>query len=427
MSTASAATPAAVAVAAPPAAPAATTTTPAPINTSSSILEKHPRLMDELPKHAKPAALANKVLAYGTAGFRDNADILGSTFHRMGMLAVLRSKKEHKITGLMVTASHNAAPDNGVKLVDPDGGMLSQSWEKYAQQLANAPTEKVVEALDSIVRAEKIDLDQPGNIFIAKDTRVSSEHLSELAREGALLVGGNVLDFGLQTTPQLHHYVRMTAYANGGAHAYLKAKQIPIGLAKTGVKYCHHKAMEFDIGIYFEANGHGTVMVKDHVIDRLQKLETAVDDPKKKAAVSQILAAYQLINQAVGDALSDLLFVEVLLLQQNWTIQHWNAIYSDLPSRQTKVQIADRALVKTTDDETACLAPEALKDAVDALVAAAGPRARAFVRPSGTEDAVRVYAEAQTEAAANDLALRVAQAVHAHAAGVGDAPTAFVA
>ncbi|RHZ22041.1 hypothetical protein DYB37_008906 [Aphanomyces astaci] len=462
MSTASAATPAAVAVAAPPAAPAATTTTPAPINTSSSILEKHPRLMDELPKHAKPAALANKVLAYGTAGFRDNADILGSTFHRMGMLAVLRSKKEHKITGLMVTASHNAAPDNGVKLVDPDGGMLSQSWEKYAQQLANAPTEKVVEALDSIVRAEKIDLDQPGNIFIAKDTRVSSEHLSELAREGALLVGGNVLDFGLQTTPQLHHYVRMwnfeqynkgdwasetgyynmlvdafkqltsgvdpkTAYANGGAHAYLKAKHIPIGLAKTGVKYCHHKAMEFDIGIYFEANGHGTVMVKDHVIDRLQKLETAVDDPKKKAAVSQILAAYQLINQAVGDALSDLLFVEVLLLQQNWTIQHWNAIYNDLPSRQTKVKIADRALVKTTDDETACLAPEALKDAVDALVAAAGPRARAFVRPSGTEDAVRVYAEAQTEAAANDLALRVAQAVHAHAAGVGDAPTAFVA
>ncbi|RHY84795.1 hypothetical protein DYB26_010181, partial [Aphanomyces astaci] len=221
--------------------------------------------------------------------------------------------------------------------------------------------------------------------------------------------------------------VVQTAYANGGAHAYLKAKQIPIGLAKTGVKYCHHKAMEFDIGIYFEANGHGTVMVKDHVIDRLQKLETAVDDPKKKAAVSQILAAYQLINQAVGDALSDLLFVEVLLLQQNWTIQHWNAIYSDLPSRQTKVQIADRALVKTTDDETACLAPEALKDAVDALVAAAGPRARAFVRPSGTEDAVRVYAEAQTEAAANDLALRVAQAVHAHAAGGGDAPTAFVA
>ena len=30
----------------------------------------------------------------------------------------------------MVTASHNAEPDNGIKMVDPDGGMLDASWEK---------------------------------------------------------------------------------------------------------------------------------------------------------------------------------------------------------------------------------------------------------------------------------------------------------
>lgn len=27
----------------------------------------------------------------------------------------------------------------------------------------------------------------------------------------------------------------------------------------TGVKHLHHKALDYDIGIYFEANGHGTV------------------------------------------------------------------------------------------------------------------------------------------------------------------------
>lgn len=32
-------------------------------------------------------------------------------------------------TGLVVTASHNQAQDNGVKLVDPSGYMLEQSWE----------------------------------------------------------------------------------------------------------------------------------------------------------------------------------------------------------------------------------------------------------------------------------------------------------
>ena len=28
----------------------------------------------------------------------------------------------------------------------------------------------------------------------------------------------------------------------------------------TGVKHLHHKALDFDIGVYFEANGHGTVI-----------------------------------------------------------------------------------------------------------------------------------------------------------------------
>jgi len=27
----------------------------------------------------------------------------------------------------------------------------------------------------------------------------------------------------------------------------------------TGVKHLHHAAKQFDIGVYFEANGHGTV------------------------------------------------------------------------------------------------------------------------------------------------------------------------
>jgi phosphomannomutase len=36
-------------------------------------------------------------------------------------------------------------------------------------------------------------------------------------------------------------------------------------------------------------------------------------------------------------------------------------------------------------------------------------QARAFVRPSGTEDIVRVYSEAATQEAADALAARVAQ------------------
>ena len=38
----------------------------------------------------------------------------------------------------MITASHNPECDNGVKLVDPMGEMLAQSWEGLATMLANA-------------------------------------------------------------------------------------------------------------------------------------------------------------------------------------------------------------------------------------------------------------------------------------------------
>jgi phosphoacetylglucosamine mutase len=38
----------------------------------------------------------------------------------------------------MITASHNPEPDNGVKLIDPLGEMLQQSWEKFATRIANA-------------------------------------------------------------------------------------------------------------------------------------------------------------------------------------------------------------------------------------------------------------------------------------------------
>eukprot|EP01052_Picozoa_sp_SAG31_P013308 SAG31_NODE_798_length_12027_cov_8.190057_2_plen_69_part_00 len=64
-----------------------------------------------------------------------------------------------------------------------------------------------------------------------------------------------------------------------------------------------------------------------------------------------------------------------------------------------------------------------LQAAIDSLVAAAGHGARAFARPSGTEDVVRVYAEAQTSEGADELALQVLAAVHRLAGGIGEPPS----
>lgn len=51
------------------------------------------------------------------------------------------------------------------------------------------------------------------------------------------------------------------------------------------------------------------------------------------------------------------------------------------------------------------------------------PIKRCFVRPSGTEDVVRVYAEAATREDADALCLKAMQAVHDIAGGVGERPS----
>ena len=46
-----------------------------------------------------------------------------------------------------------------------------------------------------------------------------------------------------------------------------------------------------------------------------------------------------MLNQAVGDAISGLLLVEVALRRKSWSMQQWAALYTDLPSRQLKVRV----------------------------------------------------------------------------------------
>ncbi|KAJ4728761.1 Phosphoacetylglucosamine mutase [Melia azedarach] len=526
-------------------------------------------------------------LSYGTAGFRADASILQSTVYRVGILAALRSLKTKSVIGLMITASHNKVSDNGVKIADPSGGMLSQDWEPFADQLANAPDpETLVSLISEFVKKEKITFDRahPAEILLGRDTRPSGESLLEAAKKGiSSIVGAVSYDMGILTTPQMHWMVRarnkglkateseyfeqllssfgclmdlipnksnineiedrlivdgangvggeklevikknlnglvievlnsgkeggvlnegvgadfvqkekvvphgfgsnhagircasldgdadrlvyfavppnnsskidlvdgdkilslfalfikeqlsilegdakgknnyrarlgavQTAYANGASTAYLRSLGLEVVLAPTGVKYLHEKAAQYDIGIYFEANGHGTILFSEHFLcwleSKSQELSSSSEGSELQKAALRLSAVSKLINQAVGDALSGLLLVEAILRHMGWSIHQWNALYEDLPSRQLKVKVVDRTAVVTANAETVAVKPPGIQEAINVEIAKY-PHGRSFIRPSGTEDVIRVYAEASTQEAADSLANSLAEIV----------------
>ncbi|NWH71138.1 AGM1 mutase, partial [Piaya cayana] len=527
--------------------------------------------------HPKPAGVT---LQYGTAGFRTKAEHLDHVMFRMGLLAVLRSKATVSTIGVMVTASHNPEEDNGVKLVDPLGEMLHPSWEEYATQLVNAEEQELQKTLNEICQKAGVNQHKDASVFIGRDTRPSSEKLSQSVIDGISVLGGQYHDYGLVTTPQLHYMVCcqntqgqygkatlegyyeklskafaelikqspssgesqrhwkidcangigalklsemepyfpkevlihiyndgtkeklnhlcgadfvkvhqkpprgldmepnerccsfdgdadrivyyykdatgrfhlidgdkiatlisiflkellakmgqtlqmavvQTAYANGSSTRYLEETlKVPVHCVKTGVKHLHHKAQEFDVGVYFEANGHGTVLFSKAAESTVRQLAKEEKDGERREAAKVLENMIDLINQTVGDAISDMLVIEAILALKGLTVQQWNAIYTDLPNRLLKVQVADRRVIDTTDAERRAVTPSGLQEKIDALVKKY-KLSRAFVRPSGTEDVVRIYAEADTQENADALAHEVSLAVYHLAGGRGAPP-----
>lgn len=136
----------------------------------------------------------------------------------------------------MVTASHNGAEDNGVKIVERDGGMLSRDWEHLAEMIMNAPelsetianlnttwlkgylfdvnvlaTEKSPDPWAKAQTIEEMEKEAKDNtlvgkgrlpiVFIGRDTRDSSPAISEQIIRGLKVMNVEYVDYNLLTTP----------------------------------------------------------------------------------------------------------------------------------------------------------------------------------------------------------------------------------
>jgi len=232
-----------------------------------------------------------------------------------------------------------------------------------------------------------------------------------------------------------------TAYSNGAFTKFCEKNGVETVCAKTGVKNVHKAAEEnFDIGVYFESNGHGTAlfskktveMIEKELVDELTRMSLEQERNRRNASSSSkslqsvilttklkalltLKATIQTINPAIGDAISSVLLIEgILRIKGNMPFAEWHAMYRDLPTKQTKVKVKDRTVIECFDSERKCSKPEGLQKRIDEIlssVSSTDSSKRAFVRPSGTEDIVRVYVEASDAETCEKICTKVEEAV----------------
>jgi phosphoacetylglucosamine mutase len=153
---------------------------------------------------------------YGTAGFRMDSKQL---IPLVDKLAFAVASFAHKTAapdgavGIVFTASHNPASENGVKLIGRDGLMAPVEIEELAEQIVNDPTISFGEN-DSL----------HGTVLIGRDTRASGEVLVSRFKDIFRKRYNNVklVDLGLITTPQGHYIVKLVNEMKEPAEAILE-------------------------------------------------------------------------------------------------------------------------------------------------------------------------------------------------------------
>ena len=192
-----------------------------------------------------------------------------------------------------------------------------------------------------------------------------------------------------------------TRYANSASSEYIKEYiQIKQKYVKTGVKHLSREAEKYDIGIYFESNGHGTVLFHPEYIENLVILLNTSKNPIEKYAIEELINIYYLMNQKVGDSISTMLVVAYILIKEDINIKDWYESYVNIPSKQYKINREVNLIL--SEDESRIVHPKKIQEFLDTINSSCD--CWSFIRPSGTEKCLRLYIECPAEKELDEIA-----------------------
>lgn len=188
-------------------------------------------------------------------------------------------------------------------------------------------------------------------------------------------------DNAAQDPPSLTIGFVYTGYTNSACVEYVKSLPFPSYVrvscvcTATGVKHLHAEAEKYDVGVYFEQNGHGNVLFhKNH---------------------PQLTNIGCFFHPNIGDGVLDLFATLYILQVLNMTVQDWKKLYTEKHTKMSKIEVQDKNIFICNTNELELIEPAYVQDYIERLCASQQVLCRAFVRASGTENVVRLFVESE--------------------------------
>ena len=330
--------------------------------------------------------------------------------------------------GVVISASHNPFPDNGIKIFSEAGEKLSDAFETEVEGALNQPIKTVLP--HELGKAKRVDDASDQYIKFCKSTFPENLNLRGLKI---------VLDCAHGAT----YHVAPKIFSELGAEVITVGNEpdgfnINLDVGSTHPKTIKEATLKHkaDLGIAFDGDGDRVVMIDHlgHIVDGDQLVLVIARALKQKNQLKGGVVGTLMTNMAIENALNDLgvefvrthvgdRYVLETLLEKGWSIggensghiltldQHstGDAIIASLQVLKS-LRLLNQSLYEATKDSP--LYPQVLinvvtskkidlennksiQDAIKNVESKLNDKGRVLLRPSGTEPKIRVMVEGQ--------------------------------
>jgi phosphoglucosamine mutase len=347
--------------------------------------------------------------------------------------------------GVMISASHNPMPDNGVKLFSAGGHKLPDAVEdeiaaglaQPADRPTGAAVGRITDAPEAVLRYQDHLLAATGRslagLRVVVDCAIGAA--SHVAPQVYRKAGADVIaihaepdglnineDCGSTHLDSIRTAVRETGADLGIAHdgdadrcLAIDGEGNPVdgdqilavlalGMREAGELVDHTLVVTVmsNLGLHLAMREHGVALRTTAVGDRyvLEELRSGGYTLGGEQSGHVILPAYS----TTGDGILTALRLMARVAQTGKTLADLAGVMDRLPQVLVNVRVADK---------TAVAGAVTVSDAVAEVTRELGDTGRVLLRPSGTEQLVRVMVEAPTHDLAEAAAARLADVVAA--------------